>query len=84
MLARGLERGEEVVLGELTGFPVSSVLVLGDGVDCGDGVTLAVAVSPDDVLELRFKNGNACCLALIAAEIAFDLILGEFVFDPEL
>ena len=84
MLARGLDRGEDVVLGELTGFPVSSVLVLGDGVDCGDGVTLAVAVPSDEVLEFRFRNGKAYCLALIAAEIALDLILGEFVFDPEL
>ena len=84
MLVRGLDRGEDVVLGELTGFPVSSVRVLGDGVDCGDGVTPAAAVPSDEVLEFRFMNGNACCLALIAAEIAFDLILGEFVFDSEL
>ena len=84
MLVRGLDRGEELVLGELTALPVSSVRVLGDGVDCGDGVTLSVAVPPDEVFEFRFRNEKACCLALIAAEIAFDLILGEFVFDPEL
>ena len=63
MLVRGLDRGEEVVLGELTALPVSSVRVLGDGVDCGDGVTLAVAVPSDEVLELRFKCEKECCLA---------------------